>query len=103
METLADVSGGVPATLPYEEDWLNPEVKSLLEKYITRNPNISPENQHLLWRHVGDILCSSIGGVAAVAAIHGGGSPIMEKIAITGQYDIEARKRMVKSLAGIKD
>jgi aromatic ring hydroxylase len=103
METLADVSGGVPATLPYEEDWLNPEVKGLLEKYITRNPNISPENQHLLWRHVGDILCSSIGGVAAVAAIHGGGSPIMEKIAITGQYDIEARKRMVKSLAGIKD
>jgi aromatic ring hydroxylase len=52
---------------------------------------------------VGDILCSSIGGVAAVAAIHGGGSPIMEKIAITGQYDIEARKRMVKRLAGIKD
>jgi 4-hydroxyphenylacetate 3-monooxygenase/4-hydroxybutyryl-CoA dehydratase/vinylacetyl-CoA-Delta-isomerase len=103
METLADVSGGIPATLPYEEDWLNPEVKSLLEKYITRNPNISPENQHLLWRHVGDILCSSIGGVAAVAAIHGGGSPVMEKIAITSQYDIEARKRMVKSLAGIKD
>jgi 4-hydroxyphenylacetate 3-monooxygenase/4-hydroxybutyryl-CoA dehydratase/vinylacetyl-CoA-Delta-isomerase len=103
METLADVSGGVPATLPYEEDWLNPEVKNLLEKYIIRNPKISAENQHLLWRHVGDILCSSIGGVAAVAAIHGGGSPIMEKIAITSQYDIEARKRMVKSLAGIKD
>jgi hypothetical protein len=38
-----------------------------------------------------------------VAAIHGGESPTMEKIAITGQYDIEARKRMVKRLAGIKD
>jgi hypothetical protein len=31
------------------------------------------------------------------------GYPIMGKIAITGQYDIEARKRMVKRLAGIKD
>jgi len=63
----------------------------------------SPENQHLLWRHVGDIPCSSIGGVMAVASIHGGGSPIMEKIAITSQYDIKARKRMVRHLAGIKD
>jgi 4-hydroxyphenylacetate 3-monooxygenase/4-hydroxybutyryl-CoA dehydratase/vinylacetyl-CoA-Delta-isomerase len=39
----------------------------------------------------------------AVASIHGGGSPIMEKIAITSQYDIKARKRMVRHLAGIKD
>jgi 4-hydroxyphenylacetate 3-monooxygenase/4-hydroxybutyryl-CoA dehydratase/vinylacetyl-CoA-Delta-isomerase len=38
-----------------------------------------------------------------VGGLHGGGSPIMEKIAITAQYDIEARKRMVKRLAGIED
>jgi len=27
----------------------------------------------------------------------------MEKIAITSQYDIEARKKMAKEIAGIKD
>jgi aromatic ring hydroxylase len=102
MEILADVSGGVPATLPYEEDWVNPETGYLLEKYSIRNPDISPQNQHLFWRHVGDILCSAYGGAFALAAVHGGGSPIMEKIAITGQYDIEARKNMVKYLAGIQ-
>ncbi len=102
-EILADVSGGVPATLPYEEDWVNPETKSLLEKYSIRNPEISATNQHLLWRHVSDMLCSALGGVMGVAAIHGGGSPIMEKIAIAGQYDIQSRKEMVKRLAGIKD
>ena len=103
MEILADISGGVPATLPYEEDWLNPETKHLLEKYSIRNPEISAENQHLLWRHVGDILCSAYGGAAAVGAVHGGGSPIMEKIAITSQYDIEARKKMAREIAGIRD
>jgi 4-hydroxyphenylacetate 3-monooxygenase/4-hydroxybutyryl-CoA dehydratase/vinylacetyl-CoA-Delta-isomerase len=102
MEILADVSGGAPATLPYEEDWMNPEVKNLLNKYIVRNPNISPENQHLLWSHVSDILCSAYGGAWALAAVHGGGSPIMEKIAITSQYDIESRKDMVKRIAGIR-
>jgi aromatic ring hydroxylase len=103
MEILADISGGVPATLPYEEDWVNPETGHLLEKYSIRNPEISAENQHLLWRHVGDILCSAYGGAAAVGAVHGGGSPIMEKIAITSQYDIDARKKMAKEIAGIKD
>jgi aromatic ring hydroxylase len=75
----------------------------LLEKYSIRNPEISADNQHLLWRHVGDILCSAYGGAAAVGAVHGGGSPIMEKIAITSQYDIEARKKMAKEIAGIRD
>ena len=103
METLADVSGGVPATLPYEEDWVNPETKDLLEKYSIRNPDISAQNQHLLWRHVGDMLCSAYGGASALGAVHGGGSPTMEKIAITSQYDIEARKKMAKEIAGIKD
>jgi hypothetical protein len=31
----------------------------------------------------------------------GGGSPIMEQIAITTQYDIEARKRLVRYIAGM--
>ncbi len=102
LETLADVSGGAPATLPYEEDWANPEIRELIEKYSRRNPQVSPHEQNLLWRHIGDILCSAYGGVMAVAAVHGGGSPIMEKIAITSQYDIAERKEMVKRLAGIK-
>jgi aromatic ring hydroxylase len=102
MEILADVSGGMPATLPYEEDWTNPETGRLLEKYIQRNPDVPPQDQHLLWRHIGDVLCSAHGGVFSMAAVHGGGSPIMEKIAITSQYDIDSRKQIVERLAGIK-
>jgi aromatic ring hydroxylase len=52
---------------------------------------------------ISDTLTSSFGGAMAVGSVHGGGSPIMEKIAITTQYDVEARKKMVITLAGIKD
>ncbi len=103
LQTLADVAGGLPATLPYEEDFYNEKVGPLLHKYIMRNPKVSAENQHRLFRMISDTLCSSYGGAAAVGGLHGGGSPIMEKIAITAQYDIEARKKMVKKLAGIVD
>ena len=103
LQALADLAGGLPATLPYEEDFFAPETKDLLNKYIMRNPKVSADNQHRLFRYLSDLLCSSYGGAASVGLLHGGGSPIMEKIAITGQYDIEARKNMVKRLAGIKD
>jgi len=102
-EILCDVSGGIPATFPYEEDFVNPETKDLLYKYITRNPDIPPEDAAQLWRYVGDVLCSSAAGVHLFGAYHGGGSPIMEAIAITTQYDIESRKRLVKKLAGIPE
>ena len=45
---------------------------------------------------------SSTGGVMAVPAIHGGGSTIIEKIAIVSQYEIKARKKMVKFLGTTK-
>lgn len=100
-EIVADLAGGLPATLPPERDWFNPETRPYLEKYIMRNPAVSAENQHRLFRALSDVLCSSLGGVMQVAGIHGGGSPIMERIAITQQYDLESKKSLFKRLAGI--
>ena len=102
-EIICDISGGIPATFPHEKDFLNPELKDYLYKYITRNPNIDPRNAAQFWRYVGDMLCSASGGIAQVGGYHGGGSPVMEQIAITTQYDIEARKQMVKEIAGVDD
>lgn len=102
-EILCDIAGGIPATFPYEGDFINPETKDLLYKYITRNPAIHPEDAAQLWRYIGDILCSSSGGIHLMGSYHGGGSPVMEAIAITTQYDIESRKKMVKRIAGIQD
>jgi aromatic ring hydroxylase len=101
-EILCDISGGITATFPYEGDFVNPETRELLLKYTTRNPDISAEDQAQFWRYLGDILCSATGGIHAVGSYHGGGSPIMEQIAITTQYDIESRKELVKKIAGIK-
>lgn len=74
-----------------------------MHKYIMRNPKISAENQHRAFRLASDLLCSAHAGVMQVAGVHGGGSPIMERIAIMGQYDMESKKQVAKDLAGIKD
>ncbi len=101
LEILADLSGGLPATLPMEQDFLDENIGAFLKKYIKRKEEVPSEDVYRLFRALSDMLCSSIGGVTAVAGIHGGGSPQMEDIAIMKQYNIEDKKKIAKYLAGI--
>lgn len=102
-DVLASTAGGWPATMPYEDEWLNPEITETLDKYIMRNPAVSAENQHRLWRFISDYSVSSWGGVWQYAGIHGGGSPIMEKIGVRSVYNLKDKIDIAKRLAGIKD
>jgi 4-hydroxyphenylacetate 3-monooxygenase/4-hydroxybutyryl-CoA dehydratase/vinylacetyl-CoA-Delta-isomerase len=101
--TVADVAGGFPVTMPFEEDYFHSEMGPLINKYTMRNPDVSAENMHRLQRTLSDYLSSSWAGVWQVADVHGGGSPVMETIAIMSNYDFEERKQVVKRLAGIQD
>jgi len=100
-EILCDIAGGVVATFPHEKDFMNPDTQDLLLKYTRRNPRMPVEDQAQFWRYLGDLLCSAYGGIRNVGNYHGGGSPVMEQIAITGQYDIESRKKLVRHIAGM--
>ncbi len=103
IEILTDLAGGLPATLPFEGDFVNPDTKRYLEKYIMRKEGVPAEKIHLCFRLLSDMLCSSLSGVSAVAGVHGGGSPIMEEIVIAATYDFDEKKKVAKYLAGIKD
>jgi aromatic ring hydroxylase len=102
-DILTSIAGGLPSTLPPEEDWLNPETGPDLEKYIHRKPGVPAEKLHRLYRFISDYSCSAMCGWAQYAGVHGGGSPVMEKIGIRSEYDLESKKDIVKYLAGIKD
>ncbi|HIE17249.1 MAG TPA: aromatic ring hydroxylase [Dehalococcoidia bacterium] len=101
FDILADIAGGMPATLPREADWLSPETRPFLEKYMKRNPAVSIEDIHRAFRWVQAISCSELAGVMQYAGVHGGGSPRMEQIAIAGSYNVEQVKNIAKRLAGI--
>ena len=70
---VADVAGGFPVTMPFEEDYFNTKTGPLIHKYTMRNPEVSAENMHRLQRTLSDYLASSWAGVWQVADVHGGG------------------------------
>jgi aromatic ring hydroxylase len=59
------------------------------------------EDQIKFWLQFADFTVSSAGATTSYGAYHGGGSPIMEQIAITSQYDIKIREDIVRKLAGM--
>ncbi|GAH35055.1 unnamed protein product, partial [marine sediment metagenome] len=98
---LSEIAGGLAVTLPYEDDFHSQETKSWLDKYIVRNPKIPPEVSHRIWRLVENLSASGMAAWYEIAGVHGGGSPIMETIALNIDYDYEFRKNVAKYLAGI--
>ena len=102
-ETLADLTGGVCASLPPEANFFMEEdnVGELCNKYIVRNPAWSAENTHRVMRMMENKLCDSFEAAQAVAGVHGGGSPLMETIVMMQRYPLEDLKAIAKYLAGI--
>ena len=99
---LAAIAGGLSATLPPEGDFLNEKTAPMLNRYIMRNPDISAENQHRAFRLFQDMMASHWGGHKLIDALHGGGSPVIEKVSIYRDYNLEQSKGIAKKLAGIK-
>ena len=98
---LTEIAGGLLVTLPFEEEFINEKTKPYLDKYIMRNPKVPSEVAHRIWRFVENLGASPMATWYQIAGVHGGGSPIMETIALNIDYDYESRKNLAKYLAGI--
>ena len=99
---LADLSGGLIATLPYEGSFFSEEVGDLAMKYLKRNPRVKPEYIYRCFRGIEGMVVSDLAGLMQVAGVHGGGSPQMETITMMMRYDTEKLKDISKYLFGIK-
>ncbi len=99
---LADLSGGLIATLPFEGSFTSEEVGELAMKYLKRNPRVKPENVYRCFKGIETLAVSELAGLMQVAGLHGGGSPQMETITMMMRYDLEKLKNISKYLFGIK-
>ncbi len=100
-EILCDLAGGLPATYPSERDFLNPETKEYCEKYTRRNWDMSIEDQIKFWLQFIDYTTGVNATSVTYGSYHGGGSPVMEQIAITTQYDIGSKENIIRTIAGM--
>ncbi len=100
---LCDIAGGLPSTLPLSKEYSSEVVGDFVRKYAARRDGVSAENHYRALRFASDILTSDVGALMLNAGVHGGGSPIMEDIAIMFSANVKGLKDMAKYLAGINE
>ncbi|MGR6026216.1 4-hydroxyphenylacetate 3-hydroxylase N-terminal domain-containing protein [Rhodococcus erythropolis] len=96
---LTDLSGGLLATGPGGEDWDNPEIRVVLEKYYAAA--VPAEKRLRLLNFIADLTARDYGGYQSVLATHAEGSLEAEKLQISRSFDPMRAREYVSDLAGI--
>jgi 4-hydroxybutyryl-CoA dehydratase/vinylacetyl-CoA-Delta-isomerase len=97
---MIDSCGGFVADMPSDRDFENPEVGSLLKKYMKGVDSVPVENRIKMYRLAEKLALES---ADTISDIHGGGSPEAHRVTIFRETDTESKKKAAKRLAGIKD
>ena len=98
IRLMIDVCGGFVADLPSDKDFANPEIGSLLKKYMKGVDGIPVENRIKMYRLAEKLALES---ADTISDIHGGGSPEAHRVTIFRETNVESKKKMAKRLAGI--
>ena len=100
IRMMIEIAGGMTTDLPSDKDFANPEIGPLLTKYLKGAEGVSTEDRVRLFRLIEKLAFESRD---IVSNIHGAGSPETHRMTILRNADIEAKKKLAKNLAGIKE
>jgi 4-hydroxybutyryl-CoA dehydratase/vinylacetyl-CoA-Delta-isomerase len=100
IRMMIEIAGGMVADLPSDKDMEDPEIGPLLKKYLKGAENVPTEDRIRLFRLIEKLAFESRD---IVSNIHGAGSPETHRMTVLRNADIEAKKKMAKDLAGIKE
>jgi 4-hydroxybutyryl-CoA dehydratase/vinylacetyl-CoA-Delta-isomerase len=100
IRLMIEIAGGMVADIPSAQDFANPEIGPLLNKYLKGAEGVSTEDRVRLFRLIEKLAFESRD---IVSNIHGAGSPETHRMTILRNADIESKKKLAKKLAGIKE
>jgi 4-hydroxybutyryl-CoA dehydratase/vinylacetyl-CoA-Delta-isomerase len=96
-----DIAGGLLVTQPSAADLLSPEVGPWVAKYLKGRADVSTENRLRVLRLIENLTLGAAAVGYLTESLHGAGSPQAQRVMIGRTVDLEAKKRLAKSLCGI--
>lgn len=96
---LIDLAGGLLVTAPGGEDWDNPEIRAVLEKYFASA--VGAEERLRIIHLISDLTARDFGGYQAVLATHAEGSLEAEKLQLLRSYDAGRASDYARRLANV--
>jgi 4-hydroxybutyryl-CoA dehydratase / vinylacetyl-CoA-Delta-isomerase len=98
-----DIAGGLVATMPSEKDFKNEVVGPRLKKYLQGRAGVPVEARMRVLRLIENMTLGRNAVGYLTESMHGAGSPQAQRIQIQRQMNIEEKRALAKSLAGIQE
>ena len=98
-----DIAGGLLVTLPSEADFRHPVIGKYIEKYLQGVADVSAEERIRMLTLVHSMTFGTTAPSYRTESMHGAGSPQAQKIMIERQTDMNYKKKLARSLAGIDE
>ncbi len=96
-----DIAGGLMVTLPSEKDLRHPEIGPIVEKYLCGVAAVSTEERMRVLRLIENLALGTAAVGYRTESMHGAGSPQAQRIMIARQADLDEKKKLAGSIAGI--
>jgi 4-hydroxybutyryl-CoA dehydratase/vinylacetyl-CoA-Delta-isomerase len=96
-----DLAGGLVVTLPSQQDLDHDELGPLLEKYLQGRAGVSTEARVRILRLIENLTLGRNAVGYLTESMHGAGSPQAQRVQIARQAQLEFKKQLARTLAGI--
>jgi 4-hydroxybutyryl-CoA dehydratase/vinylacetyl-CoA-Delta-isomerase len=96
-----DLAGGLMVTMPSQAELDSPEVGAIIRKYLKGRPEIPTEDRMRVLRLIENMTLGRNAVGYLTESMHGAGSPQAQRIQIARAMQIEFKKSLAKTLAGI--
>jgi 4-hydroxybutyryl-CoA dehydratase / vinylacetyl-CoA-Delta-isomerase len=98
-----DIARGLLVTLPSEKDLSHPEASPYLAKYLQGAAEYSTLDRCQMLRLVENLALGPGAAAYLTESLHGAGSPQAHRIMLARLADLEAKKALARSLAGVDE
>ena len=96
-----DIAGGLMVTAPGEADFRDEKLGPVIDKYLKGVSTVSTENRLRILRLIENLSLGTAAVGYRTESLHGAGSPQAQRVMIARQGNIEAKKQMARTIAGI--
>jgi len=96
-----DLAGGLMVTLPSQKELEHPEVGEIMRKYLKGRAEIATEDRIRVLRLIENMTLGRNAVGYLTESMHGAGSPQAQRVQIARAMQVEFKKQLAKSLAGI--
>jgi 4-hydroxybutyryl-CoA dehydratase / vinylacetyl-CoA-Delta-isomerase len=98
-----DLAGGLMVTLPSRKDLQHETIGPLLDKYLQGRSDVPTERRLRILRLIENMTLGRNAVGYLTESMHGAGSPQAQRIQIARQMQLEFKKALAETLAGVDD